>query len=122
MTLDELIERLEKEDPALVVENGFGNPHSYRGYYERVAFEPVARTTIGDMLREAKSALGATYCGWKGGEYVMHGFTGSSWSQRYANTSSLVHRPMGAQVFRVASPPSIRRARSPLSSARTPLR
>lgn len=73
--LSELITALEAEDPARVLPLGFANPHSYRGYYEQLAFEPAADVTIGDMLKAAKSALGATYEGWKGGDFTMHKYT-----------------------------------------------
>lgn len=75
MTLSELIERLEKADPAAVVRNGFSTAHSYRGYYEDLAFEPTTSVTVGHMLNCAKAALGKTYCGWKGGEFLMHEYT-----------------------------------------------
>lgn len=75
MTLGELIaaleEALETADPEMVVPVGFANPHSYRGYYDELAFEPVAGVTVGSMLACAKGALGSMYQGWKGGEYVM---------------------------------------------------
>ena len=75
MTLSELIERLEKADPAAVVRNGFSTAHSYRGYYEDLAFEPATSVPVGHMLNCAKAALGKTYCGWKGGEFLMHEYT-----------------------------------------------
>lgn len=75
MTLGELIEFLEKRDPNKVVKLGFYHPHSYRGYYDQVAFIPVSDTTIGEMLKEARSALGTTYTGWKGGEFTMGAYT-----------------------------------------------
>lgn len=75
MTLNELITFLEKQDQALVLPTGFTHPHSYRGYYDELAFEPAADVTVASMLAAAKSALGSTYHGWKGGEYVMHGWT-----------------------------------------------
>lgn len=71
MTLGELIAALEAADPTLVVERGFNNPHSYRGYYEDLAFEPASNITVGEMLDAARSADGATYTGWKGGEFTM---------------------------------------------------
>jgi len=74
-TLGELIKRLTEEDPTRVVPLGFGTPHSYRGYYDNVSFSPKENVTIGEMLRHAKSALGATFSGWKGGEYTMHEFS-----------------------------------------------
>jgi hypothetical protein len=73
MTLNELIRYLEKEDPKKVVAIGFNNPHSYRGYYEDLAFEPAKNITVGEMLDCAKGALGKTYEGYKGGEYKMGG-------------------------------------------------
>lgn len=70
--LGQLIARLEREDPNRVLPLGFANPHSWRGDYMELAFEPLANISIGDMLAAARSALGATYQGWKGGDYTMH--------------------------------------------------
>jgi hypothetical protein len=75
MTLEELITALEVEDPAKVVRHGFTNPHSYRGYYVELAFEPASNVTVGAMLADARSALGAVYQGWKGGDFEMNGHT-----------------------------------------------
>jgi hypothetical protein len=69
--LKELIEWLEKQNPDLVVPHGFGKPMSYRGYYEQLAFEPLENARLGDMLEHAKSALGNTFEGYKGGDYTM---------------------------------------------------
>lgn len=71
MKLKELIEWLESQPAEVKVAHGFDCPHSYRGYYAELGFEMVENTTIGKMLEAAKSALGATYSGWKGGEYTM---------------------------------------------------
>ena len=71
MNLKELIEYLEKKDRDLIVPMGFADPHSYRGDYECVAFEPVESITIGAMLDYARDAMGSIYQGWKGGEYRM---------------------------------------------------
>jgi hypothetical protein len=75
LTLDQLIARLEREDPDRVLPIGFNDPHSYRGYYEDLAFQPVRNIPVGEMLAAARSALGATYEGWKGGENTMKGYT-----------------------------------------------
>src|SRR4051812_10967667 len=75
MYLKELIETLETYDPATPVPIGFNNPHSYRGYYDQLAFEPKENTTIGAMLESAKRAMGKTYTGYKGGEYTMGEYT-----------------------------------------------
>src|SRR2546426_1116512 len=71
MTLDELIAFLEEVDPSLIVLHGFAHPHSYRGRYEKLAFVPTTDVTAASMLACAKSAVGATYDGWKGGEFTM---------------------------------------------------
>lgn len=75
MTLGELIDNLKRLDPSLVVEHGFVEPHSYRGYYDELAFEPARGMSIRSMLEAAESAVGTTYEGYKGGEYTMHEHT-----------------------------------------------
>lgn len=71
MYLYELINRLESEDLQKVVPMGFHNPHSYRGYYDELAFEPKEKVTVEEMLKCARRAIGKTFQGWKGGEYKM---------------------------------------------------
>lgn len=75
MTLQDLIDRLEQEDPDKVVPIGFHNPHSYRGIYREVAFEPKEDVTVGEMLNAAREAKGNSYTGYKGGAYQMRGST-----------------------------------------------
>lgn len=72
MTLKELIAWLEQQDPDMVVVDGFGRPHCDRARYKDLAFDPVKKTTFGEMLKYAKSANGNVFFGWKGGEYQMH--------------------------------------------------
>ena len=72
LSLGELIERLEKENPDKVIALGFKEPHSYRGDYTELAFEPEINARVGDMASCARSALGATFPGYKGGEYTMN--------------------------------------------------
>lgn len=71
MMLYELIELLEQYDPHRVVPMGFSNPHSYRGDYGQLAFEPTANVTVQSMLTAAREAIGYTYEGYKGGEFTM---------------------------------------------------
>ena len=75
MVLCELISYLEKEDPNKIVAKGFDFPHSYRGSYQELAFEPVDNVKAGDMLECAQKAVGNTYRGYKGGDYKMQGYT-----------------------------------------------
>lgn len=75
MYLKDLITALESEDPTKVLPIGFWNPHSYRGDYSELAFELVRDIPVGVMLEKAKSAMGATYQGYKGGLYKMGEYT-----------------------------------------------
>lgn len=85
MTLDELITALEAAPQDLVVPHGFNEPHSYRGYYHELAFEPARNVTVASMLKAARSAHGATFHGYKGGEYTMTGDT-DCWLSEYGRT------------------------------------
>lgn len=75
MRLGELIEELSKYNRDQKVARGFGSPHSYRGYYDELAFEPVENTTVGAMLDAANEADGGMFDGWKGGDFVMDSLT-----------------------------------------------
>lgn len=75
MILKDLIEELEKHPKDTIIRNGFGKPMSYRGDYQQLAFEPKKNVTIGSMLQNAKSALGDTFTGYKGGEFEMDEYT-----------------------------------------------
>lgn len=81
LTLGELIAELERLPEKAVIELDFGGAvpttlDSYRGYYDQLALgytgEYGATTpTVGSLLAELKSAVGKTFQGWKGGDYVM---------------------------------------------------
>ncbi len=85
MELCDLIATLEACDPDTRVPLGFGNPHSYRGCYDELAFEPVRNTTVGEMLTCAKESLGRSFSGYKGGEYTMTAYTGC-WLAEHGRT------------------------------------
>lgn len=85
LDLDGVIARLDRDDPDRVVPLGFANPHSFRGYYDELAFTPVRDITVGDMLIAARSALGSSFEGYKGGTYFMHGST-SCWISTWGNS------------------------------------
>jgi hypothetical protein len=70
-TLGDLINWLEKQDPFLWVPDGFSEPHTDRGDYSELAFNPESLARIGEMLTQAKSAVGETFEGWKGGDFQM---------------------------------------------------
>lgn len=74
MNLRQLIKRLKQAHyamPDAILRTGFNRPHSYRGYYEQLSFEPAENIRLKDMLDLAIAANGATYEGWKGGSYTM---------------------------------------------------
>lgn len=59
---------------------------SYRGYYSDLAFDEVVAGTItvGDFLKECMKALGETFTGYKGGEFLMDEQT-PLWVAEYGN-------------------------------------
>lgn len=71
MNLGELIQTLEKEPLCKKVKRGFGRAASYRGDYSQLAFEPEDSVDVHYMLLQARSAIGTTYRGYKGGKYTM---------------------------------------------------
>lgn len=75
MILIDLISWLEQQPQDAIVPHGFGAPHSFRGNYCDLAFEPVRDARIRDMLAFATSAMESTFEGYKGGEHKMTGHT-----------------------------------------------
>lgn len=72
MNLGQLIDALEDAPQDYVAPLGFGTPHSYRGYYEDVAFSPAQNVPVCEMLAWAKYALNRKFDGYKGGVFTMH--------------------------------------------------
>jgi hypothetical protein len=75
MNLGELIKYLESLPGDAVARPGFGRPMSHRGDYSNVAFEPEDVATAAEMLAHARSAVGVTFPGYKGGEFKMGEWT-----------------------------------------------
>lgn len=71
ITLKDLIDWLDTQDPSKSIKDGFGEAMSWRGSYYELAFEPNPVTTVREMLSQAKSAVGETFVGYKGGEFTM---------------------------------------------------
>jgi hypothetical protein len=76
MTLGALVELLEALDPERMV-TGFGQPNSYRGYYQDLAFEPsTEEMAVGELLRVCREkCMGQCFQGYKGGDFWMTGNT-----------------------------------------------
>lgn len=75
LTLGKLIVELEKMPTETTLPN-LADPHSYRGYYEDLAFELWdGTTTAGELLDVCKDAMYQRFTGYKGGEFTMHNDT-----------------------------------------------
>jgi hypothetical protein len=86
VNLGQLIAVLKADpDPDRVLPIGFANPHSYRGIYADLAFEPAKNVTVRSMFEAARSALGNTYEGYKGGDFTMNAYT-EVWFSEYGTT------------------------------------
>lgn len=75
LTLGAAIKALEQAPPDAVVEFSDGGspgaPNSYRGYYSDLSFEGGDKITAAQFLEVCRSALGATFEGYKGGDFRM---------------------------------------------------
>lgn len=77
LSLGELIAKLEAvpRDAPVVLATGEtpGELRSWRGSYDELALEPTADTarTVGEVLSELVGAIGRTFRGYKGGDFVM---------------------------------------------------
>jgi hypothetical protein len=64
--------------------------HSYRGYYSDLALDSKDEpTTAGELLAILKRALGETYGGYKGGDFVMGADT-PLWMASYGSTGRAI--------------------------------
>ena len=91
--LQRILAAVACKHPNMIVHHGFGPPHSYRGYYEDVAFPRQKNVRIGDMLRHVEDAIGETFTGYKGGEFTMGGHT-TCWLAEYGCTGEQFGRTM----------------------------
>ena len=70
MTLGKLMDRLAALPPETPI--GISRPHSYRGYYSNLSFEPTKEPIpASDALALCKGAMGEVFTGYKGGEFQM---------------------------------------------------
>lgn len=99
VTLGRLIRLLESAPADMTIAfSGGGHPaepHSYRGYYGDLAFEATGdAVTASSFLAICKSALGKTFQGYKGGDYVM-GERTPLWQANYGNCGDAI---VGAKI------------------------
>jgi hypothetical protein len=70
LTLGNLIQVLEAAPESAKI--GIGKPHSYRGYYRDLAFEPCTPPRpASEVLIEARACIGKVFTGYKGGTFEM---------------------------------------------------
>lgn len=72
LTLGKLIDLLKEIDGERLIQ-GIIEPHSYRGYYIDLAFEPMEGkpNSVEGALGIAKSCMGEIFTGYKGGDFQM---------------------------------------------------
>lgn len=71
MTLGQVIKRCQELKPGTCIHK-LGTLDSYRGYYRDLAFDPITRRRpVKDVLKECRDAMGRTFKGYKGGDYMM---------------------------------------------------
>lgn len=93
LTLGSAIAALSSLDRAILigVDTGGGvrELDSYRGYYSDLAFRPSGEATpIGVVLDALQAALGQTFQGYKGGDFLMHEKT-PLWLSPYGDNSGI---------------------------------
>jgi hypothetical protein len=106
LTLGQLIDALSAAPKSAVValsDSGSSpfQPHSYRGYYSDLAFQEAPETrTVADVLKDAKKALGTTFSGYKGGDYLMSETT-PLWASSYGynNGRAMMSAGMDGERF-----------------------
>lgn len=99
MTLGKLIAVLEAM-PTDADVTGLDAPHSYRGYYSDLAFEPIAGTVkSGNLLALCKASMGQVFEGYKGGDYVMGALT-PVWVANYGDCGRklMALNPVNGQI------------------------
>jgi hypothetical protein len=100
LKLGELIDKLEKCYPECEVYFDFGDLRcgalgSYRGFYEDLALgfaenkNHPATETAGALLSSLRGAIGASFIGYKGGDFRMTRDS-AVWVANYGNTTSTV--------------------------------
>ena len=94
LTLGQFIAALKELPPAAMV-SGLGDLMSYRGYYCDLAFDPETREeTVAALLARCQDAMGRTFEGYKGGDFLM-GETTPLWVAPYGSSGE---RVMGLRV------------------------
>ena len=94
MTLGKMIQAL-RSLPADMPIHGLGELHSYRGYYNELAFEPSPeQETASSLLKRCVDAVGQVFMGYKGGYFMMNKDT-PLWISPYGHSGHFSKKIMG---------------------------
>lgn len=100
LTLGGIIAWVEQQPDATVFHT-LHHPHSYRGYYQCLAFEPAPGTmTKAELLSLLRSCNGVPYGGYKGGFYFM-GLNTDCFLANWSETGSAMSMPWLENELRV---------------------
>lgn len=79
LTLGRLIAHLKTLSLTDIV-NAPAHPHSYRGYYDELAFSGRSKVTVRAALYHMEELIGAHFTGYKGGDFFMSEATPLWWA------------------------------------------
>lgn len=71
MKLGELCDTLSLLPDGMTFKHGLIEPHSYRGYYDQIAFSIGGRQEVTDAYLTVAGCVGMTFSGYKGGYFQM---------------------------------------------------
>jgi hypothetical protein len=71
VTLGHMIKTLGELEGSQVLPFTFGNPHSNRGWYEKLGLEMQGEGTVQDLVQILENCVGEAFEGYKGGHYGM---------------------------------------------------
>lgn len=98
LTLGELINKLEKQpkDQLIYFDFSWLHPttlHSYRGHYDHLALgfaiDQHPASTVTNLLKICEEAIGKTFTGWKGGNFLMGSIT-PVWAANNGHTGNYI--------------------------------
>jgi hypothetical protein len=72
-SISEIFDKFENDD--FVFKTAISTPHSYRGYYDELAFESDDNVTLREVKESIHKAETESFEGYKGGEYNYDGRT-----------------------------------------------